>query len=213
MATTVQSVYDSVCNALLEDGGLVHVYSEEAFLDDLLDVIRDLLMRTGIIIDVYDIRIISGTSTYSLDESASDIKAVFVDKKHLQPSSGFYLDFSDRNWGSDSGFPEVWRTDNISDGSLQVTPTPDVTGAVLPTETGNLKVFATRVPTTALTMADNVPLLPDTVSAYLKFGVLEKIFSADGEAFDSQRAKYCGSRVSELTLLLKAIMSEEVMLD
>lgn len=212
MATTVQEVYDDVCRALLEDGALVFFYSEAAFLTDILVVIQDFLQKTGVIKNTYDIRILSGTSSYTVAEDASDVQEAFVDKKYLQPSSEFYLDMANRTWGSDTGAPERWHRDQLSDRTIEVTPTPNFSGAVLPDETRNLKLIATQIPTqSSLALVDNIPLMPDTMAAYLKFGVLEKIFNQDGEARDIQRARYCNARVTECLNAFRAVMQEEAL--
>jgi len=212
MATTVQQVYNDVCRVLLEDGGLVYCYTEQAFLRDLLVSIRDLLQRTGIVKSSETIKTISGTSEYTTSAGVSAIDAVFVDKRYLQPSSGFYLDNAKREWAAESGFPEEWRQDRLAVDKFQLSPTPDFTGAVLPGTSNNITLIESVIPSaTSITMSENIPLMPDTMAAYLKFAVLEKIFSTDGDTKDVQRARYCHARVQECVNLFKSIMQEEIL--
>lgn len=197
----------------MEDGGLRYFYTEHDFLDDLLSACRVFLQETGIIKNVYNYEITSGTGTYTLGEDVSKIDEVFVDKRHLQKSSGFFMDNYEREWGTESDFPQKWRTDQIDDGTVEISPTPNFNGATLPDQTGNLKVIASQVPTqTSLSMSDNIPLMPDSMATYLKFAVLEVIFSMDGEGKDMARADYCRARVDECIGLFKAVMEEEALM-
>lgn len=96
---------------------------------------------------------------------------------------------------------------------LEVTsPMYGIIGNLVPS-TGNLTLIATtRPPKIAWVLADPIEVVPDEFAAYLKYGVLAKVFSMDSETKDALRARYCGARYQEGIALAKAV-STEVMED
>ncbi len=75
--------------------------------------------------------------------------------------------------------------------------------------TNNLMMVATaRMPTTSYQFTDLIQLVPDSFVMYLKYGVLAKIFSMDGEMKDPMRQKYCDARYTEGINLAHAVMLE-----
>lgn len=75
----------------------------------------------------------------------------------------------------------------------------------------NLMVIAsagTSIPNVAMT--DSVENLPDSFTHYIKYGILGKLFSTDGELKDNQRAMYCNARYLEGVNLGRTIMGEIV---
>lgn len=81
----------------------------------------------------------------------------------------------------------------------------------LQTSEGNLMSIVTAAPfNQGMTLGTVIEILPESMSMYLKYGVLAKVFSMDGELKDPQRAQYCAARVTEGVNLCKAIMGEFV---
>lgn len=71
---------------------------------------------------------------------------------------------------------------------------------------GNLTVMGPKsIDSTTFTLAQVIPVLPDSFCIYLAFGVLAKIFSMDGECKDQQRAAYCAARYMEGISLCAAV--------
>jgi hypothetical protein len=75
--------------------------------------------------------------------------------------------------------------------------------------TGNLKLVGTAIPTIlTLTLDTPIEFVPDSFIPYLKWGVLEKIHSVDGEAKNLASAKYAAARYLEGKNLVNAIFGE-----
>jgi hypothetical protein len=75
----------------------------------------------------------------------------------------------------------------------------------------NLETISTAIPAklSGWNLSDTVDLVPDTFSIALRYGVLQRIFSMDGEQKDMQKAIYCGARYQEFVNMAAAIMSQE----
>lgn len=60
---------------------------------------------------------------------------------------------------------------------------------------------------------DAIPIVPDSLCPYLVYGVLQRIWSADGETKDMQRATYAQARFTEGINLCAAITGALLMVD
>lgn len=75
--------------------------------------------------------------------------------------------------------------------------------------TGNLTMVGVALPTILdISLDTPIEFVPDSLTPYLKWGVLERVFSVDGESKDLARAKYCGARFLEGRNLINAIFDE-----
>jgi hypothetical protein len=75
----------------------------------------------------------------------------------------------------------------------------------------NIALLSTVKPvTTDLSLDSYLELVPDSFACYLKWFVLERIWSTDGESKDIARATYAGTRKQEVIGLAKAIMDEDL---
>jgi hypothetical protein len=74
---------------------------------------------------------------------------------------------------------------------------------------GNVLIIAgARSTKTSFKLTDYIEGVPDSLTFYLKYGVLAKIFDANGESKDTQKAIYCAARLREGILLAKAVSQE-----
>lgn len=81
--------------------------------------------------------------------------------------------------------------------------------STMASSTGNLSFIGAATPSVISTyVLDYLELIPDSFTPYVAYGVASKLFSADGESKDNQRAKYCQQRYEEGLLLVGAIMNE-----
>jgi hypothetical protein len=76
-----------------------------------------------------------------------------------------------------------------------------------PVQHRGLSIVGTRKAITQVSaLADPIPLIPDDLALLaLPFGVLERIFSADGELLDNQRAAFCHANYTEVLNVCQAI--------
>lgn len=82
-------------------------------------------------------------------------------------------------------------------------------GAMVPS-TNNLTMQGTALPFQIANIGPQtfVELLPDSLTPYLKYGILARVYNSDNELKDLQKAAYCSARFSECTNLIAAIMSQ-----
>lgn len=84
-----------------------------------------------------------------------------------------------------------------------------VVGAMVPS-TGNLTMQGTALPFNIDNIGPQtfVELIPDSLTPYLKYGILQRVFSGDNELRDEQKSAYCSARYSEGQKLIAAIMCD-----
>jgi hypothetical protein len=205
MAVKVQTIYDSVCVAMLEDYGLSLTYSSNLFLNDIYSGIVEFLKESRMAKRFDTQNVTSGTAVSLVPDEFMEVQDVFWNYRHLERSDGFDLDQSDTTWAGESGSPQVWREDQIAMNSVQVAPKPAADGV--------LGYIASLQPiANAVDMDDDIPLVPDDFCFYLKYFCLSKIFETEGECRDLQRAMYCRARWTECMNLAKAVVGEDVLL-
>lgn len=205
MPVLVSSVYAEVCRTVLEDAGLSSMgYTQNGFLADLTVAVRELLQRTAIIKDVVTINVSGGQATAAIPDEYMGVLEVYWNGKYLYKSAGFELDESaDRRMLLDS-VPDKWREDKLAKNTIELIPPPSSDGVLL--------AYCTVQPTTnGYAAGDTVLLVPDSMAVYLKYFVLEKIFTTEGETRDRSRAQYCKARIDEVVNLGRAIMREDAL--
>lgn len=214
MSVTVASLFTTVSYDLLEDTGLaIGIVTQQEFLDMLGLVIMDFLRRTRLIWKVYTQQIISGTSVYPVPELNPEVIQVYVNAQLVGQTDLFFP--ANLTYSVDTGATiQQWHEDQLGIQKFELLPIPNFTGTAggFPAY-GTFGVGARNVTIVVSSLAsketwgagDTLDTIPDTFTPYLVYGVLEKIFSMDGESKDEQRALYCRSRYEEGITLAKAV--------
>jgi hypothetical protein len=99
------------------------------------------------------------------------------------------LDMENFAWTSDSDVPRNWFRDQIDTSQLGLDPMPSVNGS--------LELwYSKRGPlgNQGAILLTGTLLIPDVMAHFLKYGVLARCFSKDGESRDPLRAEYCKKR-------------------
>jgi hypothetical protein len=97
--------------------------------------------------------------------------------------------------------PDYWETDGPLFGTI----------SDLATSSGNLLLCSTaKPPAIVFTLLDVIQCVSDSFVPYLKYGILAKIWSNDGELKDTLRARYAQARYQEGISLAQAIAQELV---
>lgn len=213
MSVTVASLYNTVCYDLLEDTGLaLGIVTQQEFLDMLGLVLMDFLQRTGMVRKVYTQRISSGTSVYSVPESNPEVYAAFVDGVIVHQTDVFVP--ANLTYSTDTaGTITRWHQDQLPIQQIGILPIPSFTGSATAGAYGVFQPGNRNLTLLVSTLAsketwgsgDTLDTIPDTFTPYLVYGILEKIFSMDGESKDEQRALYCRSRYEEGVTLGRSI--------
>lgn len=219
MSVTVQSVYDRVSEVLLETGGFVlGVFTAAQFLNSLSVVLLDLSQRTTLDKRIYTQRIVSGTSEYVGPDDIMETHLCFVGGKLVEKVAEADLTQGKMEWKSQTGTPRQWHEDNLDIKHFVLFPKPDFSGTAMSPTYGqffptrsNVTIVGPAAPSqTTWALADTIDDLPRSFGPYLVYGILEQIFSAEGETRDDQRALYCRTRFSECIALADAIARAEL---
>ena len=127
---TVQQVYSRVSETLLEPNGLVlGLYTEAQFLLDVWQVVGDFMQRTGLMRFLINLRCVAANTAIGYPDYAFDVQEVLYDDRYLRRESGTSLDNLQRNWRNEtSSRPERWHEDRLPVKTIQVQPTPTITG-------------------------------------------------------------------------------------
>lgn len=81
--------------------------------------------------------------------------------------------------------------------------------ATMVSSTGNVQMISAVAPFTEdIDITSYVELVPDSFIPYIKYGICFRLFSADSEAKDNQRAIYCQARYKEGLSLVGAALDE-----
>lgn len=128
MAYTAQQVYDEVCSTLLEDGGLVFVYTEAAFLKDLSACLAEFMQATGIVKKFVCLPLKAGVSEYQYPATGMEVQAAYADNGHLYDANTFDVDQANPDWRRDIGTPRSWKSDQLAANVVEVAPAPDTNG-------------------------------------------------------------------------------------
>lgn len=127
--STVQDVYDSVVEVLLEPSGLTTgVYTDAQFLLDFREVLWDFLQQAGLVKALLNLPVTSGTAEVSIPEYAMSVEQALYGGKFLYYATAGEMDNMMRNWRNESGTPKRWHDDRLPVKTIGLQPTPDATG-------------------------------------------------------------------------------------
>ena len=217
MSVTVQQVYNDVCAAMLEPNGFIlGIVTPQGFLDYFREILLTWYEQVALVQNVCVQTLTSGTAQYAFPDDIINPQDAFWGARALNRTSLQELDQFEYAWNGRSGPPDRWRDDSLPPKTVAVFPTPSQTGAVYSPKYGqfypadrNLALVGTYGTTkTSFSLADTIPNVPDSFTAYLGYGVMAKIFSTDGEAKDMQRAAYCSARFQEGVSLARAMLGQ-----
>ena len=127
--STVQDVYQSICDVLLEPSGLTSgIYTEAQFLDDFREVLWDLLQQTCLVKALLALAVTSGTSEMSIPDCALSVEDAVYDARYLHYATALEMDNLIAGWRSTTGLPKRYHEDRLPPDTLGLVPTPNVTG-------------------------------------------------------------------------------------
>jgi len=228
VSLTVQQIYDTVTAVCLEPNGFVlGVCTEDQFLNALAVVMLDFSQRGTININIFTEMITAGNSIYIVPEDLMEPELCFVGGRIIEKVTEADLTQGHFEWKKKWGPPRQWHEDNLPVKQIELFPKPDFNGAEVEGDTPpigtygdffpgqhNLTIVGPQAPSkTAWTLGDTLDDVPDSFGYYISYGILEQIFSADGELKDLQRAAYCKSRKEEGISISNCLAQEELLED
>ncbi len=223
MSVTVQNVYSQGCLVLLEDSGLTTgVYTEAQFLRDFHAVMLDFCQRTRLVHGVFTAMVTAEVAEYLVPDDIMEVSTCFYNARLIQKTSRQELDHLIHNWRKRWDIPRFWHEDDLDIKTVQIVPGPTISGDTIAGDVPpigeydtfavgdcNLTFVGPRAPDEeAWELADMLSFIPDIFTHYLVYGMLAKIFSADGETRDVQRAAYCTTRYEEGAALAAGLLEE-----
>jgi len=208
---------DSVIGATFPSGQTVNpLFTQNEIIGYLADVQNDFLLKTRCIFEV--------TGSDVTPTPPGNIALVVNNRFYPQPSqvirvervaavipgqltTDLYdttqsdLDLDNSDWPANSNLPKRWFRDQIDTAKIGLDPSPNVGGSLElwyskrgPTgDVGNLKLYS-------------LLLIPDVMSHYIKYGILAKCWSKDGETRDPMRSEYCKKRFEFGVVLVQRFM-------
>jgi hypothetical protein len=224
----VSDIYAVVCDALMEPGGFVlGVCTEAQFLNALAVVMLDFSQRGTINMNIFTEMITAGNSKYIVPEDLMEPQLCFVGGRLIEKVTEADLTQGHFEWKREWGPPRQWHEDNLPVKQIELFPKPDFNGAEVDGDAPpigtydgffpsqhNLTIVGPQAPSkTAWTLADTLDDVADSFGYYISYGILEQIFSADGENRDLQRAAYAKARKDEGIAISNALAQEELLED
>jgi hypothetical protein len=194
----------AVVGATFPSGQTDHpLFTQDEILGYLAEVQNDFLLKTRCIFGVTgtfsepaNLALVAQQRFYAQPPTAIRVERVArIIPGEAQPIMDLYdttqadLDMDNYAWTSDSDVPRNWFRDQIDTSQLGLDPMPSVNGS--------LELwYSKRGPlgNQGVILLAGTLLIPDVMAHYIKYGILARCWSKDGEARDPQRADYCKHR-------------------
>jgi hypothetical protein len=200
---------EALAGSTFPSGQLDHpLFTQQEILGYIADVQNDFLLKTrsiygitGTFSEPPNIPVFTGLRFYSQPDSAIRVERIASDSGDLYETTQSDLDLGNYAWVSDNGPPQQWFRDLIDTGVFGLYP--------LPVSAGSLEAwYSKRGPlgnAGVLNLLSTL-LIPDVMSHYVKYGVLAKCWSKDGESHNPLRAEYCQKRFDLGVVLVNRFM-------
>ena len=175
---------EALIGATFPSGQTDHpLFTQPEMLGYLADVQHDFLLKLRPVYKVTNLAVNAQQAIYANPSDAIRIERIAIQGMDLVPVSQTDLDWTDPAWMTPAAStPTSWFQDSINYQSYGLAPTPQVNN------TAELMYAQRGLDTLVL----NTPLLvPDPMTFILKYGVLARAWSKDGEQRDPARAAYC----------------------
>lgn len=234
MSVTVQSIVNQVAWDILEDvvdgpGPSLGLVTVQEILDDLGIVLMDFLRKTGIEWTIFTQQLVASVSQYTVPNQMPEVYYVFQNA-YIIDRINFYSTYLRGQWTRNPGMSKAYHEDGLPIKTIELVPPPNWNGigfiptvgppppfgtfdspggTTAPFQPGNrnLTMVGSAIPTQEVWgIDDTLAGIPDSATPYLVFGILQKIFSADGESRDIQRANYCQKRYEEGISLYRSVL-------
>lgn len=195
-ATTFDAVFasahlaaDTVKGATFPKGQPTHaLFSIDEMLGYFADVQNAFLVAVR---PVYDTSVVAfamaSGRVYDQPDLALRIERIAIAGQTLKNVSSVELDLQDPTWRSQTepNTPTAWHQDEVNTGRFGFKPAPQVGG--------NADVWHSVRGPSSVVLTDTL-VVPEIFAHILKYGILARCYSKDGEQRDPQRADYADKR-------------------
>lgn len=205
-----------VAGATFSSGATDHpLFTQNEMLAYLAEVQNEFLLKTRCIFGVTgtfsepaNLALAAQTRFYAQPDVAIRVERVArIIPNSPQPIMDLYdttqsdLDMDNYAWGAGSDVPMKWFRDQIDTSKFGLEPMPNVNGFLelwysKRGPVGNQNAF----------FLSATLLIPDVMVHYLKYGVLARAWSKDGESRDPLRSEYCKKRFEFGVMVVQRFM-------
>jgi hypothetical protein len=179
------------------------LFTQAELLAYLTEVQNEFLLAVRPLYTTENLSLLSGNRFVNKPATAIRIERIAINNMHLEDVSVTELDMLQTSWFAQPGSPpEAFFEDKID---------PDLVGFHgMPAVNLTAEAWFALRAGTSLNL-DTQMTLPDLFHHYLKYGVLSRCWSKDGEQRDPMRASYCRKRfILGILLTLKFIEGLEM---
>ena len=202
MATTVNQLIAQIVFLVQEDSSFTSgLWSVTEVIDYINIVMDDFIRQTQITKQTDPITVVGGTRSYAEPADSMSIDRIDFNLRALRRTNVGFLDLDNRKWRTLSGTPSQYHQDMLPNKTFELDRAPLAAQAGL-----FINVLSTLYPAAVTTGTDNLTV-PDYAVLYIKFGVLDKMLSKQGEAQDLAKAKYCKARFDFGVSLFQNLMA------
>ena len=172
---------DAVVGATFPSGQPDHaLFTQAEMIQYLADVQNDFLLKVRPVYVIGTVAMTTGIPTATLPSDCIRLERASLEGIELPTISEADAAWINPGYGGTG--PNYVYQDGLQTQVIGLLPPPQVNDA--------LEVFYSQRASTALTLTTTL-LVPDVMTFILKYGVLERAWSKDGEVRDSDRAQYC----------------------
>lgn len=165
------------------------LFTQAEILQYFRDVQNDFLEATRLIYAVGAQNLQQGVSIYNSPADSIRIERIAIAGSSLWNVSQAELDMDNPGWQgvAGAGNPTQWFQDRLNTAEFYLASPPP------PANPAAAELWYSQKGTTIPSLTDSL-IVPDIFWPYLKYGVLAKVWSKDGETKDPRRAAYCEKR-------------------
>lgn len=201
MATTVNQLLAQIAFLVQEDTAFSTGLWTITELIDYINIAQDDFIReTQITKQTDPVTVVAGTRSYGEPADSMSVDRIDFNLRALRRTNVGFLDLDNRKWRTLSGTPSQYHQDMLPNKTFELDRAPLAAQAGL-----FINVLSTLAPAVVTIGTDNLTV-PDYAVLYIKFGVLEKMLSKQGESQDLAKAKYCKSRFDFGVALIQNLM-------
>lgn len=181
------------------------LYTQLEMLAYLADVQNDFLLKTHCLCATIDQAITTGNRFYALPPDAIRVERISLHGLELWPTAQADVDMSGVDVNAGDGLRSWFYDENPNTSVAGTLPTFGL--VELPQVNDTIRLWYTQHGFHSLALNDQL-LVPDPLTYILKYGVLARVFSKDGDQRDPQKADYCQRRYDFDTKLVQIFMGE-----
>lgn len=175
------------------------LFTQAEMLGYFADVQNDFLTRVRPIYAVGSAAMRPNIPVYAIPSDAIRVERIALAGRHLSNVAQHDIDWLDPAFAQ-SGVPQnpdYWYQDGIQVQSFGVAPTPQ--------RQDTFELFYSQRAGTTVSLLDNL-FVPDVMGFVLKFGILARAWSKDGEQRDPARAQACQQMYDLMVMVAKKFL-------